>query len=61
MSKEKRPRKLIREQKECLSAHRLNWHEWNFLEETEFSYRFQHKRTGEKKRVDKFKRTRSGW
>lgn len=61
MSKEKRPRKLTRSQKMCLSAHRLNWHDWNFIEETEFSYRFQHNRTGIKKRVDKFMQTKIGW
>lgn len=52
----KQPKELTREQKECLSAHSLNWHDWSFIEETEFSYRIMNKMTGAVKSVDKFRR-----
>ena len=32
----KQPKKLTREQKECLSAHYLNCKDWMMVEETEF-------------------------
>lgn len=35
----KQPKKLTREQKECLSAHYLNCKDWMLVEETEFYYR----------------------
>ena len=50
----KQPKKLTRKQKECLSGHQMNWHDWMFVDETDFSYRVIHKRTGAIKRVDKF-------
>lgn len=40
----KQPKKLTREQKECLSAHYLNCKDWMLVEETEFYYRIINKR-----------------
>lgn len=54
----KQPKKLTREQKECLSAHYLNWREWMLVEEREFYYRIINKNTGAMKNVDKFRRKR---
>ena len=42
----KQPKKLTREQKECLSAHYLNCKDWMLVEETEFYYRIINKNTG---------------
>lgn len=50
----KQPKKLTRAQKECLSGHMINWHDWMFIEETAFSYRMIHKKTGAIKSFDKF-------
>lgn len=41
----KQPKKLTREQKECLSAHYLNCKDWMLVEETEFYYRIINKNT----------------
>lgn len=54
----KQPKKLTREQKECLSAHYLNCKDWMLVEETEFYYRIINKNTGVIKGVDKFRRIR---
>lgn len=48
----KQPKKLTREQKECLSAHYLNCKDWMLVEETEFYYRIINKNTGTIKSVD---------
>lgn len=53
----KQPKKLTREQKECLSAHYLNCKDWMLVEETEFYYRIINKNTGTIKSVDKFRST----
>lgn len=39
----KQPKKLTREQKECLSAHYLNCKDWMLVEETDFYYRIINK------------------
>ncbi len=52
----KQPKKLTRDQKECLSAHYLNCKDWMLVEETEFYYRIINKNTGAIKSVDKFRR-----
>lgn len=52
----KRPKRLTRGQKECLTAHRLKPEEWSLVEETEFYYNIINKRTGAVKMVDKFVR-----
>ena len=57
----KRPKKLTRNQKLCLSAHKLNPNEWMFLEETDFYYRIVNKTSGVIKSVDKFKREKGRW
>lgn len=49
----KQPKKLTREQKECLSAHYLNCKDWMLVEETEFYYRIINKNTGVIKSVEK--------
>lgn len=56
--KMKQPKKLTREQKECLSAHYLNCKDWMLVEETDFYYRIINKNTGVIKSVDKFRRVR---
>lgn len=52
----KQPKRLTRDQKECLSAHYLNADEWMLVEETDFYYRIINKRTNLIKSVDKFRR-----
>lgn len=54
----KQPKKLTRNQKECLSAHGLNWKEWLFVDETDFCYRIINKKTKAIKSIDKFVRSR---
>lgn len=54
--KYKRPRKPIRWQKECLSAHYLKADNWLIEEETDFYLKIINKKTGTKKSVDKFRR-----
>lgn len=52
----KQPKKLTREQKECISAHFLKADEWMLVEETEFYLKIIHKTTNKQKMVDKFRR-----
>ena len=52
----KQPKRLTRKQKECLTAHCLNWNDWMLVEETDFCYRVINKKTGAVKSVDKFRR-----
>lgn len=56
----KRPKKLTRQQKECLSAHHLNAENWALVQETDFYLKIINKRTGNIKNVDKFRRIRKG-
>lgn len=51
----KQPKRLTRKQKECLTAHCLNWNDWMLVEETDFCYRVINKKTGAVKSVDKFR------
>lgn len=50
----KRGKRLTREQKACLMAHKLNPQMWMLVEETEFFYRIIHKQKKTFKMVDKF-------
>lgn len=50
----KQPKRLTREQKQVVSAHRLNPNNWMLVEETDFYYKLINKETGRKKSVDKF-------
>ena len=52
----KQPKKLTREQKQCVSAHHLNPNNWALVEETEFYYKVVNKETGKTKMLDKFRR-----
>lgn len=52
----KQPKKLTREQKECLSAHHLIASNWMLVEETEFYLKIINKNTGSRRIVDKFRR-----
>lgn len=52
----KRPRKPVRWQKECLSAHHLKADNWLIEEETDFYLKIIHRDTKTRKIVDKFKR-----
>lgn len=54
----KQPKKLTRDQKDCLSAHSLNWKEWMLVEETDFYYRIINKTSKIIKNVDKFRKSR---
>ena len=54
--KYKRPRKPVRWQKECLSAHYLKSDDWLIEEETDFYLKIVNKKTGKKKQIDKFLR-----
>lgn len=54
----KQPKKLTRNQKECLSSHGLNCDDWMLVSETDFYYRVIHKKTGQIKFVDKFYKKR---
>lgn len=50
----KQPKKLTRDQKRCLSAHGLDWHEWMLAWETATYYCVVHKKSGAIRNVDKF-------
>lgn len=54
--KYKRPRKPIRWQKECLSAHHLKVDNWLIEEETDFYLKIINRETGTRKSIDKFRR-----
>ena len=41
----KQPKKLTRQQKECLSAHHLNAENWALVQETDFYLKIINKRT----------------
>lgn len=56
----KRPRKPVRWQKECLSAHRLKADNWLIEEETEFYLKIINRKTGIWKSIDKFRREKRG-
>ena len=55
----KQPKKLTRDQKHCLSAHGLDWHEWMLAWETATHYSIVHKKSGAIRNVDKFLRDRT--
>ncbi len=50
----KQPKRLTREQKECVSAHHLNANNWMLAKETEFYLKIVNKQTGTSRSVDKF-------
>ncbi len=50
----KQPKKLTREQKQIVFAHRLNPNNWMLAEETEFYLKLINKENGRKRAVDKF-------
>ena len=50
----KQPKKLTREQKQIVFAHRLNPNNWMLAEETEFYLKLINKENGRKRSVDKF-------
>lgn len=52
----KNPKRLTRNQKECLTAHYLNAEDWMLIEETEFYLKVINKITEERKILDKFRR-----
>jgi hypothetical protein len=53
----KQPKKLTREQKECLTAHHLKATDWMLTEETDFYLKIIHKESGQRRMVDKFTKT----
>lgn len=57
----KQPKRLTRDQKECLTAHGLRPEAWSLIEETEFYYKIISERTGAVKMVDKFVRRKRTW
>lgn len=56
----KKPKRLTRKQKECLSAHHLKADDWMLVEETEFYLKIINKETKKTKLVDKFLRPKKG-
>lgn len=50
----KQPKKLTRNQKECVVAHNLDPREWGFVSETDFYYKIVNRKSGIIKSVDKF-------
>ena len=50
----KQPKKLTRNQKECVMAHNLNPKEWGYVSESDFYYKIVNRKTGALKSVDKF-------
>ena len=52
----KQPKRLTRNQKECVSAHHLNANEWALIKETEFYLHIIQKGTKQIKIIDKFRR-----
>lgn len=52
----KQPKRLTRQQKECLSAHHLNADNWALVEEADFYLKIINKQTGTRRSVDKFRR-----
>lgn len=50
----KQPKKLTRDQKQIVFAHRLNPNNWMLAEETEFYLKLINKENGRKRSVDKF-------
>ncbi len=43
----KQPKKLTRDQKECLAGHGLNWRDWMLVEELDGVYVVSNKKTKE--------------
>jgi hypothetical protein len=56
----KQPKKLTRDQKECLLAHYLKADDWALVEGTEFYLKVINKSTGDRKSVDKYRRKKHG-
>ena len=52
----KQPKRLTRNQKECVSSHHLNAKEWAFIKRTEFYLHIIQKGTKRIKIIDKFRR-----
>lgn len=50
----KQPKKLTRNQKECLMTLKLNPKEWGFVAENDFYYKIVNRSTGAVRSVDKF-------
>lgn len=50
----KQPKRLTRNQKECVSSHRLKVSDWMLVRETEFYLYLINKEGTKTKRVDKF-------
>lgn len=54
----KQPKKLTRDQKICVSAHYLNPENWMLVEETKFYLKIIHKKTENRRTIDKFRRNK---
>ena len=52
----KQPKKLTRNQKQCVAAHMLNPENWMLVEETEFYFRIINKETKRTRMIDKFRK-----
>ena len=52
----KKPRKPVRWQKECMTAHYLKADDWLVEEETEFYLKIINRNTEKRKSIDKFRR-----
>lgn len=51
----RQPKKLTKQQEECVSAHGLNTDDWCYLFETESCYIVMRKDSGQKKWINKFR------
>ena len=54
----KQGKPLTRTQKEIVSSHYLNAKEWSLVFETEFYLKIVHKASGEKRIIDKFRKSK---
>lgn len=52
----KQPKKLTRNQKQCVAAHMLNPDNWMLVEETEFYFHIINKETKRTRMIDKFRK-----
>ena len=54
----KQPKKLTRNQKQCVASHMLNPENWMLVQEMEFYLRIINKQTGQTRMIDKFRKSK---
>ena len=55
----KRGKRLTRKQKECLTENYLKADDWMLIKETEFYLKIIHKKTNERRSIDKFRKAKN--